>query len=82
MDRHVTEMLTTGLAARLAGRLATELDPLSHEPTVGIRVEAARVRVDMHTPDEGGITEADIDLAARLDVVAHSHTDVMSSFAG
>ena len=59
-------------AVRLAGRLAAELEPLSHEPTVGLRIDAARVHVDLHTPDEGGITEADIELAGRLDRVAQS----------
>lgn len=68
-------------AVRLAGQLAAELEPLSHEPTVGLRVDAARVQVDLHTPDEGGITDADIELAGRLDNVARSsHEDARAPF--
>jgi len=64
---------------RLAARLAAELEPASHEPTVGIRIDGARVHVDLHTPDEGGITEADIELAGRLDLAAQSHVYVPSA---
>lgn len=63
-------------AVRLAARLAAELEPVSHEPTIGIRVAGAAVHVDLHTPDEGGITESDIELATHLDLAARSHVYV------
>lgn len=68
-------------AVRLAGLLASELDPPSHEPSVGIRTEGASVQVDLHTPAEGGVTDADIELARRLDVVG-GPKDALSPFAG
>lgn len=57
-------------AVQVAARMTGELEPLSHEPTMGVRVDGSQVHVDIYTPDEGGITEADIHLAERLDVVA------------
>ena len=57
-------------AARLAAAAAGELEKCSHEPSVGIRLDGNRVYIDMHTPDEGGITEADFELADRIDRAA------------
>lgn len=67
---------------RLAARLAAELEPASHEPTIGIRVNGAHVHVDVHTPDEGGITEADIELVERLDLAAQSYVYVPDALGG
>jgi pterin-4a-carbinolamine dehydratase len=65
---------------RLAARLTAELEPMSHEPTIGIQVDGAHVRVDLHTPDEGGITEADVELAERLDRAAQPLVRVRGAF--
>ena len=35
---------------------------------------------DLHTPDEGGITEADIELAERLDLAARSDVYIPGAF--
>jgi pterin-4a-carbinolamine dehydratase len=61
---------------QLLARLAAELEPAQHEPTIGLRVDGARVHLALHTPDEGGITEADIELARRFDLVARSEVYV------
>ena len=67
---------------RLSSRVPDELEDLSHDPMVGIRIDWTRVYVDMHTPDEGGITEADIELVKQFDDAARGSEFLLSGFDG
>ena len=48
-------------------RVASVVGDAEHEPTLDMRVEARTVHLSIHTPTHGGITDADIDLARRID---------------
>ncbi len=61
------ELESFGAAVALVVRVAFLAESAGHHPDVDLRY--ATVRLALRTHSEGGVTGADLDLAARLDAV-------------
>jgi 4a-hydroxytetrahydrobiopterin dehydratase len=57
-------------AIAFVNRVADLAEEANHHPDIDIRYN--RVLIALSTHDEGGVTEKDVDLAARLDAAAGS----------
>jgi len=62
------ECETFPAAIALVGRIADLAEAADHHPDIDIRY--TRLRVALTTHDEGGLTQLDLDLAARIDAAA------------
>jgi pterin-4a-carbinolamine dehydratase len=55
------------------GRVSEATAKSGHEPALGVDVHGRILTLSIHTPEHGGITDADVELAKEIDRLAQPH---------